>query len=94
MRSGHFIRSHCEVGDGSKENAGITSENCIRCSLEREIVIEIRKSATADSRTCDVSQVSKETLLASSRQHIGDVVKAMAFFSGLSESGGESWLVK
>jgi len=56
----------------------------------REIVIEIRKSATADSRTCDVSQVSKETLLASSRQHIGDVVKAMAFFSGkLIQAAGE-----
>jgi hypothetical protein len=53
-------------------------------------VIEIKKSATADSRTCDVSQVSKETLLASSRQHIGDVVKAMAFFSGkLIEAAGE-----
>ena len=59
-------------------------------ALWREIVIEIRKSATADSRTCDVSQVSKETLLASSRQHIGDVVKAMAFFSGkLIEAAGE-----
>lgn len=53
-------------------------------------MIEIRKSATADSRTCDVSQVSKETLLASSRQHIGDVVKAMAFFSGkLIQAAGE-----
>ncbi len=48
------------------------------------------KSSTADSRTCDVSQVNKETLLASSRQHIGDVVKAMAFFSGkLIEAAGE-----
>ena len=54
------------------------------------VVIEIKKSATADSRTCDVSLVSKETLLASSRQHIVDVVKAMAFFSGkLIEAAGE-----
>jgi hypothetical protein len=54
------------------------------------LVIEIKKSATADTRTCDVSQVSKETLLASSRQHIGDVVRAMAFFSGkLIEAAGE-----
>ena len=45
-------------------------------------MICIQKSSTADTRTCDVSKVSKETLLASSRQHIGDVVKAMAFFSG------------
>ena len=52
-------------------------------------MIEIRKSATADARTCDVSKVSKETLLESSRQHIGDVVRAMAFFSGkLIEAAG------
>lgn len=41
--------------------------------------IEIEKSATADSRTCDVSLVDKETLLSSSKQHIDDVKKAMAF---------------
>lgn len=52
-------------------------------------MIEIKKSATADTRTCDVSKVSKETLLESSRQHIGDVVRAMAFFSGkLVEAAG------
>jgi len=40
--------------------------------------IQIRKSPTADTRTCDFSKVSKETLLASSHQHIGDVQNAMA----------------
>jgi hypothetical protein len=36
-----------------------------------------------------VGQVTKEMLLESSRQHIGDVVKAMAFFSGkLVEAAG------
>lgn len=44
-------------------------------------MIEIKKSATADTRTCDFAHTSRETLLASSRQHIGDVVKALAFFS-------------
>lgn len=53
-------------------------------------MIEITKSATADTRTCEFANTSKETLLASSRQHIGDVVKALAFFSGkLTEAAGE-----
>jgi len=53
-------------------------------------VIQIKKSQTADTRTCDFANTSKETLLASSRQHIADVVKALAFFSGkLIEAAGE-----
>lgn len=44
-------------------------------------LIEIRKSPTADTRTCDVTQVERQQLLDSSRQHILDVAKAMAFFS-------------
>ena len=44
-------------------------------------MIEIRKSPTADTRTCDVNQVSQEQLLDSSRQHISDVAKALSFFS-------------
>lgn len=46
-------------------------------------MIVIRPSQTADTRTCDFANVSKETLLASSRQHIGDIVQAIAFFQGL-----------
>ena len=42
-------------------------------------MIEIRKSPTADTRTCDFSGVSKETLLASSKQHIEDV-KIVSYF--------------
>jgi len=53
-------------------------------------MINIQKSKTADTRTCDYANTSKGTLLASSRQHIGDVVKALAFFSGkLTEAAGE-----
>lgn len=53
-------------------------------------MIEIKKSQTADTRTCDFANVTKETLLASSRQHIGDIVKALAFFSSrLIEAAGE-----
>jgi len=47
--------------------------------------IIIKKSSTADTRTCDVSKVSKEILLMSSEQHIGDVVKGMNFFICLME---------
>lgn len=45
-------------------------------------MITIGKSATADTRTCDFTTVSRETLLASSIQHVGDVHQALAFFSG------------
>lgn len=44
-------------------------------------MIEIKKSPTADTRTCDVTKVERRQLLDSSRQHIADVAKAMAFFS-------------
>lgn len=43
-------------------------------------MIEISKSPTADTRTCDYTNVSKATLLGSSVQHIADVGKALAFF--------------
>lgn len=44
-------------------------------------MIEISKSPTADTRTCDVTKVERQQLLDSSRQHIADVAKAMSFFS-------------
>lgn len=43
-------------------------------------MIKIKKSETADTRTCDVSTVTKETLEKSSRQHVFDVVAGMMFF--------------
>jgi len=45
-------------------------------------MITIQQSKTADTRSCDFSSVSKETLLASSRQHIADVRLGLAFFAG------------
>ncbi|MES2367086.1 MAG: hypothetical protein V4563_14515 [Pseudomonadota bacterium] len=52
-------------------------------------MITIQKSKTADTRTCDFANTTKETLLDSSRQHIGDIVKAIAFFqSYLTEAAG------
>lgn len=46
-------------------------------------MIEIRKSETADTRTCDFANVSKTTLLNSSVQHIADVRRALAFFQAM-----------
>jgi len=43
--------------------------------------IKIKKSPTADTRTCDFANTTKETLLASSHQHIQDVGVAMAHFA-------------
>lgn len=42
--------------------------------------IRIQKSPTADTRTCDFANVSKETLLTSSHHHIRDVCEGLAFF--------------
>jgi hypothetical protein len=44
-------------------------------------MIQISKSETADTRTCDYTKVSRETLLASSIQHVGDVHRALGFFA-------------
>lgn len=46
-------------------------------------MIQIPKSATADTRTCDFANTSKETLLASSHQHIADVREALTFIMKL-----------
>lgn len=43
-------------------------------------MIKIRKSQTADTRTCDFSEVAKNTLHQSSVQHRGDVIKGVEFF--------------
>lgn len=43
-------------------------------------MIKIRKSPTADTRTCDFANTTKETLLDSSIQHITDVQEGLFFF--------------
>jgi hypothetical protein len=51
-------------------------------------MITIHTSPTADTRTCDWSKVTKETLLASSEQHIRDIRAGLAFFAEkLAEAG-------
>jgi len=53
-------------------------------------MIEINKSPTADTRTCDFRNITKEMLMDSSRTHVDDVVKALAFFQGkLTEAAGK-----
>lgn len=44
-------------------------------------MIEITKSPTADTRTCNFESVTIDTLFASSKQHINDVQRGMCFFS-------------
>ena len=41
--------------------------------------MKIKKSQTADTRTCDISKVTKEQLLKSSKNHISDVRQGMQF---------------
>ena len=43
-------------------------------------MITIKPSPTADTRTCDFANVTKDTLYASSVQHIADVGLALTFF--------------
>lgn len=43
-------------------------------------MIKIKKSATADTRTCDFKNVTRQQLLTSSCQHIDDVRAALNFF--------------
>lgn len=43
-------------------------------------MIRIPKSQTADTRSCDFKNVSRDTLYASSQQHIADVRAAMDLF--------------
>lgn len=50
--------------------------------------IHIKKSSTADTRTCDWSKVSKEQLFQSSGQHIGDVRKGLEMFKFLLMKAG------
>ena len=52
----------------------------------KEIIIG--QSKTADTRTCDVSKVSREVLLASSKQHIEDVQKGLEWFRSRLEIAG------
>lgn len=44
--------------------------------------IRIKKSPTADTRTCNFADTTKNQLLESSQVHIDDVSKALAFFAG------------
>lgn len=56
---------------------------------ERTHMITIPKSSTADTRTCDYTQVTKDTLYKSSYQHIMDVQRAMAFFGYLLKDAAD-----
>lgn len=51
-------------------------------------MIIIAKSETADSRTCDFANVSKGTLMISSRQHIDDVQRGMRMFGRMLARAG------
>jgi len=51
--------------------------------------IKIKKSPTADTRTCDWTKVTKAQLLKSSKQHINDVKKGLLFLSKLLKEKGE-----
>lgn len=49
-------------------------------------MIVIQKSKTADTRSCDFANVTKETLLSSSEQHISDVKHGLRVFEKMLAS--------
>lgn len=51
-------------------------------------MITIKRSETADTRSCDYTQVTKQQLYNSSVQHIEDVKKGLAFFQKQLENAG------
>lgn len=53
-------------------------------------MIRIKKSPTADTRTCDYAATSQQTLLDSSRQHIEDVQAALGFFVSMLLASGRA----
>ena len=53
-------------------------------------MIRINKSATADSRSCDWTQVTKEQLKASSVQHVGDVKQAIGFLKDILDEAASN----
>jgi len=54
------------------------------------MMINIKPSPTADTRTCDFANVSKETLLESSHQHIADVREALRYFGSVLAKAAEN----
>ena len=56
---------------------------------EKEDKIEIEKSPTADTRTCDWSKVTKQELLKSSKMHIKDVIKGNGLVFKRNQSEGK-----
>lgn len=52
-------------------------------------MIVVTPSPTADTRTCDYTKVTKDTLLASSRQHIADVQAGLAYFGAILRQASE-----
>ena len=52
-------------------------------------MIEITKSPTADTRTCDWSKVTKEQLTASSLTHILDVAMGLRMFGDMLQAAAE-----
>lgn len=66
---------------GTKDNAPSSRTASTNERIER--MIKIPQSATADTRTCDFANVSRQTLLESSVQHIDDVRKALTFFMSM-----------
>ena len=56
---------------------------------DKDFIITIKTSETADTRTCDYENVSVDQLLSSSKQHIKDVQKGMNYIANKIKEAGK-----
>ncbi len=80
----NFICEVCGKAIIDSEEGYITE-----CEHYRVNMIKIKKSSTADTRTCDWSKVTKDTLKESSEQHRGDISKGMDFFKNMMDESAK-----
>jgi hypothetical protein len=66
--------------DYERERAAIAASKDVAMDNVRCSMIRIHPSKTADTRSCDYKNVTKQTLYESSVQHIQDVRQALEFF--------------
>ncbi|HEU6452882.1 MAG TPA: hypothetical protein VFT57_15805 [Gemmatimonadaceae bacterium] len=83
-------RIHIRPAEDELAEARAATDEAVRAVEAGAEVIRVKRSPTADTRTCDYANVSKETLYASSEQHIEDVRKALRFFAARLAKAGEN----
>jgi hypothetical protein len=80
VEAGSTIHRYWAIGGWCHSAASGDVEGSGCAASTGGIMIRIQPSKTADTRSCDYANVTKQQLLDSSVQHINDVRKALDFF--------------